>query len=235
MNGAEPVAPNGRLHFTGDYVQAAGGSLALDLRSAGDGDSLAVDGRSPSTGHCASPRPICRQQRRQRSCWPRPRSRPARSRRRSRPSRLHAPGLPAYGAGGVTLAVGTASAGGDDAPTSLSPPSLRPAAPGRRRAHPLPPRFLEGGAQTGLPVAARRQADHEGRLGALSRRSRRRPPPPVLPRDGDCEWWGDSLRHEQERASAAGTGCRPRVRGGGRRVSRWPCAACAASGAAAAR
>ncbi len=44
VNTAGTVAPNGKLNVTGNYSQAADGTLALDLRSASDGDSLTVDG-----------------------------------------------------------------------------------------------------------------------------------------------------------------------------------------------
>ncbi|HEY3612969.1 MAG TPA: hypothetical protein VGK92_04655 [Gaiellales bacterium] len=38
------LSPSGQLHVTGDFAQAAGGTLALALRSVDDGDGLAVDG-----------------------------------------------------------------------------------------------------------------------------------------------------------------------------------------------
>ncbi len=49
-NGAGTVAPSGALQVTGDYSQGAGGTLALDLRSADDGDRLRVDGRAVLAG-----------------------------------------------------------------------------------------------------------------------------------------------------------------------------------------
>ena len=50
VNTAGTVAPNGKLNVTGNYSQAADGTLALDLRSASDGDSLAVDGMADLAG-----------------------------------------------------------------------------------------------------------------------------------------------------------------------------------------
>ena len=50
VNTAGTVAPNGKLNVTGNYSQAADGALALDLRSASDGDSLAVDGMADLAG-----------------------------------------------------------------------------------------------------------------------------------------------------------------------------------------
>jgi hypothetical protein len=166
VNGAGTVAPNGRLHFTGGYVQSAGGSLALDLRSAGDGDSLAVDGSVALDGTL-----------RVATSYPPAAAATALAlASTSKPSGTFAKTLapisaahawaPAYGAGGVTLTLGTASGRGDDAPTSLSPPSLRPAAPvvgGRIRclpgswkgAHALAYQWLRGGKPIAKAGSAR--------------------------------------------------------------------------------
>jgi hypothetical protein len=49
-NVAGTVSPNGALHVTGAYSQGEGGTLALDLRGAGDGDSLRVEGTASLAG-----------------------------------------------------------------------------------------------------------------------------------------------------------------------------------------
>ena len=43
-NDAGTVAPSGALHVTGAYTQGAAGTLAIDLRGAGSGDALHVEG-----------------------------------------------------------------------------------------------------------------------------------------------------------------------------------------------
>ncbi len=52
-NGAGTVSPNGALRITGEYSQGASGTLALDLRGAGDGDSLHVEGSTSLAGTLA--------------------------------------------------------------------------------------------------------------------------------------------------------------------------------------
>ena len=52
VNGGGTVAPHGALHLTGDYTQGANGTLQLDLRGAGDGDALTVDGAVALAGTC---------------------------------------------------------------------------------------------------------------------------------------------------------------------------------------
>lgn len=49
-NGGGTVSPSGALHVTGDYSQGSGGTLAIDLRGAGDGDSLHIDGAATLAG-----------------------------------------------------------------------------------------------------------------------------------------------------------------------------------------
>ena len=92
--------------------------------------------------------------------------------------------VPAYGATGVSLALGAPSAGGD-APASLTAPVSATGRARRGRAHDLPPGDVEGRAHAGLSMAPRRQADRRRHEGALSRRSRRPRPQAVLPRDRD--------------------------------------------------
>jgi hypothetical protein len=43
-NAGGTLSPSGALHVTGDFSQAAGGTLAIALRTPADGDSLTVDG-----------------------------------------------------------------------------------------------------------------------------------------------------------------------------------------------
>ena len=50
-NGGGTVEPSGALHVTGNYTQGAGATLALDLRSAADADSLRVGGADGTRGH----------------------------------------------------------------------------------------------------------------------------------------------------------------------------------------
>ena len=151
-NGGGTVEPSGALHVTGNYTQGAGATLALDLRSAADGDSLRVGGAAALAGTLAvttkySPAKAAAQL-----------VLGAASKPTGTFAKVLAPlpaGLawdPAYGATGVTLGV----TGGGNAPVSLTRPSLRPAAPvvgGRTRclpgkwtdAHTLTYQWLRGG------------------------------------------------------------------------------------------
>ena len=52
-NGGGTVEPSGALHVTGNYTQGAGATLALDLRSAADADSLRVGGATALAGTLA--------------------------------------------------------------------------------------------------------------------------------------------------------------------------------------
>lgn len=127
-NTAGTVSPNSALHVTGAYTQAAGGTLALDLRSAGDGDSLRVEGSVSLAGtlHVTT------------AYSPTATATPLVLGAASKPVGTFAKTLaalpsghawePAYGAGGVTLAAG-AALGAGGAPASLTKPSLRPAVP----------------------------------------------------------------------------------------------------------
>jgi hypothetical protein len=165
-NAAGTVAPNGTLHLTGDYAQAAGAVLALDLRSAGDGDSLKVDGSVDLAGTLRVATAYA----------PGPGATPLALSASSKPtgtftktlapiSDLHS-WVPAYGAAGVTLAIGVAGSGGGNPPTSLTAPALKPAAPvvgGHTRclpgswkgAHGLAYQWLRGGKPIAKATAAR--------------------------------------------------------------------------------
>jgi hypothetical protein len=153
------VAPNGTLQVTGNYAQAEDGTLALDRRSASDGDSLAVDGMvdlagtlrvatayAPATG--AAPLVLAAT------------SKPdgAFAKTVAPISAGHA-WVPAYSATGVSLVLGAPGARGI-ARASLTAPSLRPAVPvvgGRatclaeawKGAHALAYQWLRGA----LPIA----------------------------------------------------------------------------------
>jgi hypothetical protein len=164
-NSAGTVSPSGVLHLTGDYAQGAGGTLALGLRSATDGDSLLVDGTVDLAGAL----------RVSTSYSPAPTASPPVLAASVKPdgtfgttvaplSAGHA-WKPGYGAAGVTLAVGSAAAG-RDAPTSLKAPSLKPAVPvvgGRTRCLPgkwsgadkLSFHWLRGGKPIAKATAAR--------------------------------------------------------------------------------
>ncbi|MDX6631720.1 MAG: hypothetical protein QOH00_3966, partial [Gaiellales bacterium] len=129
VNGAGTVAPNGTLHLTGNYTQAAGGTLALDLRSASDGDQLKVDGSVDLDGTLRVATDYA----------PSGAATALALVSTAKPAGTFAKALapisaarawaPAYGAAGVTLTIGAPGAVGRDAPTSLTAPSLRPATP----------------------------------------------------------------------------------------------------------
>jgi hypothetical protein len=125
-NAGGTLSPSGQLHVTGDFSQTAGGTLAIALRSAADGDVLAVDGgvslagalhvtTGYAPGAAASPLVLA-----------------ATAKPAGTFAKVVAPLLagrawvPAYGAGGVTLG---ATAGAGAAAATLASPSLRPARP----------------------------------------------------------------------------------------------------------
>ena len=128
VNTAGTVAPTGALKVTGNYSQSANGTLALDLRSASDGDSLAVDGMVELAGTLRVATAYA----------PAPRAAPLVLAATSKPegtfTKTFAPisaergWAPAYAATGVSLTLGAPSASGD-APASLTAPRLRPAVP----------------------------------------------------------------------------------------------------------
>ena len=128
VNTAGTVAPNGKLSVSGNYAQSVEGTLALDLRSASDGDFLAVDGTVDLAGTLRVATAYA----------PAARAAPLVLAATSKPEGAFAKTLapisagrgwiPAYGATGVSLALGAPSAT-RDAPTSLTAPSLRPAVP----------------------------------------------------------------------------------------------------------
>jgi hypothetical protein len=140
VNTAGTVAPNGALHVTGNYSQAVDGTFALDLRSASDGDSLAVDGAVDLGGTLRVATAYA----------PAAAAAPLVLAAASKPDGAFAKTLapisaehgwvPAYAATGVSLTIGAPSASGD-APASLTAPSLRPAVP------------VVGGRTTCLPGA----------------------------------------------------------------------------------
>ena len=162
-NDAGTVQPNGALQLTGDYTQAAGGTLALDLRSAGDGDALEVDGSvglagtlrvATSYAPAASAAPLVISAT----------SEPAGSFTKTvAPISATRGWAPAYSAAGVTLTIGAPSNAG---PAELSAPSLRPSVPvvgGRTRcdpgnwkdAHELAYQWLRGGKAIAKATEAR--------------------------------------------------------------------------------
>ena len=144
-NGGGTVEPSGALHVTGDYTQSAAATLALDLRSAADGDSLRVEGAAALGGHARGRRPVhAGEGARPNSCSAPGRSRRERSRRCSRRSRA-----------GLDLGSRLRRDGRHTRrhrreaapPASLTRPSLRPAVPvvgGRTRCLP--------GKWTGAPA-----------------------------------------------------------------------------------
>ncbi|MDP9258952.1 MAG: hypothetical protein M3Q31_20730 [Actinomycetota bacterium] len=165
-NDAGAVEPNGALHLTGDYSQAAGGTLALDLRSASDGDSLKVDGSVSLAGTlrvatnyapAASAAPLVIAAT----------SKPAGGFTKTvAPISATHGWVPAYGPAGVTLTVGAPSGDGGDGPADLSAPSLHPSVPivgGRTRcdpgnwkgAHALAYQWLRGSKPIAKATAAR--------------------------------------------------------------------------------
>ena len=167
VNTAGTVSPNGTLHLTGGYAQGAEGTLSLDLRNAGDGDSLQADGLVNLAGtlRVATAYP------------PGASAAPLVLAATTKPSgafaRVTAPisaarsWLPVYGAAGVTLTIGAAGAGAGDAPAALTTPSLRPSVPivgGRTRclpgawkgAHALAFQWL----RSGKPIAGATAARH---------------------------------------------------------------------------
>jgi hypothetical protein len=175
-NTAGTVSPNGALHVTGDYSQAAGGTLALGLRSAGDGDSLRVEG---SAGLAGTLRVTT-------AYSPAATATPLVLGAAAKPTGTFAKTLaalpsghawePAYGAAGVTLVVG-AAAGSGGAPASLVKPTLRPAVPvvgGRTRclpgkwkgAHALAYQWL----RAGKPIASATTARYRVALADRGRR-----------------------------------------------------------------
>ena len=197
-NDAGAVSPAGSLRVTGNYFQLAAAALVLDLRAAGNGDALVVDGSASLAGTLEV-----------RTAYaPAPTAAPLVLGARAKPSGTFAKTLaplpggrswdPAYTAAGVTL--GLAGGGSGVAPTSLTRPSLRPAAPvvgGRMRclpgtwkgAHALTYEWLRGGkpiarAKTAryrvVPaVAAARWPAASRRSGAAARMRQRRASPPV--------------------------------------------------------
>lgn len=165
VNGAGTVAPNGTLHLTGNYTQAAGGTLALDLRGASDGDQLKVDGSVDLGGTLRVATDYA----------PSGAATALALASTARPAGTFAKALapisaarawaPAYGAGGVTLTIGAPGAVGRGAPTPLAAPSLRPASPvvgGRTQclpgswkgAHALTYQWLRGGKPIAKATAA---------------------------------------------------------------------------------
>ncbi|HET6171178.1 MAG TPA: hypothetical protein VFD90_01150 [Gaiellales bacterium] len=129
VNTAGTVAPNGKLHLTGAYAQGADGALALDLRSAADGDALAVDGSVELAGTlrvATDYAPAANAAALVLTAVAKPSGTFAKT---FAPISAARGWAPIYGAGGVTLALGAPSSAGGDGPTSLSVPELRPATP----------------------------------------------------------------------------------------------------------
>ena len=209
-NDAGAVSPAGSLRVTGNYFQLAAAALVLDLRATGNGDALVVDGSASLAGtlevHTAYA--------------PAATAAPLVLGARAKPSGTFAKTLaplpggrswdPAYTAAGVTL--GLASGGGGVAPTSLTRPSLRPAAPvvgGRMRclpgkwkgAHALTYEWLRGGK----PIARAKTA----RYRVVARRSR---PRAGLPRHGGRERRRACGGDEQARPSSRRARARRRDR-----------------------
>ena len=168
-NSAGTVSPNGDLHLTGDYAQGGGGTLALDLRSPADGDSLLVDGAVTlggalrlvtgySPAATATPLVLAAD------------LKPAGTFATTvAPLSSGRAWTPAYGEAGVTLTVGERGQGSLHA---LTAPALRPASPvvgGRTRClpgtwsgnHALAYRWL----RDGKPIAHARQARYRVRSG----------------------------------------------------------------------
>jgi len=166
INTAGTVSPNGALHLTGGYAQGAEGTLALDLRSTGDGDSLQADGPVDLAGTLRVATAYA----------PAATAAPLVLAATAKPSgafaKVIAPistahsWVPAYGAAGVTLTIGAPGAGGGEAPAALTAPSLRPAIPtvgGRTRclpgtwkgAHALAYQWLRAGTPIAGSTAAR--------------------------------------------------------------------------------
>jgi hypothetical protein len=124
-NTAGTLSPSGALHVTGDFSQAAGGTLALALRSAADGDALTVDGAVALAGTLRVTTTYA----------PAAAAAPLVLGAADTPTGTFAKTVapvatgrvwePAYGTNGVTLALAAAGAASGAAGT-LSRPSLRP-------------------------------------------------------------------------------------------------------------
>ena len=163
-NSAGTVSPAGELRVTGAYSQGAAAQLAIDLRAAGNGDALRVDGSAALGGTLAV----------NTSYAPAPNATPLVLAADAKPSGAFAKTLapvpggrawdPAYTAAGVTLGL-AAGGGGGVAPAALTRPSLQPAVPvvgGRTRclpgkwkgAHALTYQWLRGGK----PIASAKTA-----------------------------------------------------------------------------
>ena len=166
VNGGGTVAPHGALHLTGDYSQGANATLQLDLRGAGDGDALTVDGAVALAGTLRVTTGYA----------PAANAAPLALAATSKPSGSFAKTIapisatrgwaPAYGANGVTLTIGAPSSAGGETPASLLPPSLHPSLPvvgGRTRcdpgswrgAHSLGYRWFRGGRPIAKATTAR--------------------------------------------------------------------------------
>jgi hypothetical protein len=123
VNAGGTLSPGGALHVTGDYSQAAGGTLAIAVRSASDGDSLTVDGAVSLAGTLRVTTGYA----------PAAGAAPLVLASASKPSGMFAKTVapvasgrtwaPSYAAGGVALQLAGAPGG---AVGSLSRPSLRP-------------------------------------------------------------------------------------------------------------
>lgn len=166
-NGAGTVSPAGDLRVTGDYSQGAAATLALDLRTAANGDALRVGGAAALGGTLDV----------NTSYAPAPTATPLVLAAGTKPSGAFAKTLapvpggqawnPAYTAAGVTLGLmGGSRSGGGVAPAALTRPSLQPAVPvvgGRTRCLPgkwkgaqaLTYQWLRGGKPIASAKAAR--------------------------------------------------------------------------------
>jgi hypothetical protein len=166
-NDAGTVSPAGALHVTGNYTQAAPATLALDLRAAGNGDSLRVGGSAVLAGTLAV----------RTSYAPAPAATPlvltAAAKRSGTFAKTLAP-LPGsrswdpdYAPAGVSLTIAGGHGGDGSGPVSLGKPSLKPAVPvvgGRARcvpgkwqgaAHTVAFQWLRGGKPIAGAKAAR--------------------------------------------------------------------------------
>ena len=220
-NGGGTVEPSGALHVTGNYTQGAGATLALDLRSAADADSLRVGGATALAGTLAvttkyTPAKAAAQlvlgaaSKPTRDVREGARPAPCRAglgsglRRDRRHARRHR-GRQRTGVADAALA----AAGGSR----------------RRRPHALPARQVDGRAHADLPVAARRQADRAREHAVPACHAGRSRTRAGLPRDGDrdgrCACGGREQGRPRARRSPHRRGHRQagRRRLGGARVS----------------
>ena len=235
-NDAGTVAPQPALQVKGAYAQGAGGTLAIDLRSAGDGDVLRVGGAVSLAGALQVA-----------TAYAPGAAAPARARRRGE---AHGDVREGHSAPARRAQLDTRlrrdrrqpGCAGRRHRARPRAPRAAPGGAGRRRAHALPARRSGREARAQVRVAARRQADRGRAFGALPRQAGRRRPRAGLPHY-DSHRGIDAERDEQAgpRARRAAHrpcdrhGRRPRLGDAALRARRAPLQRRAAGGGAGSR